>query len=217
MEINWENVSEKEDFYISYLLYKEGKSIDLVSKIRNIPKDEASIHIIKAKDGLRKKNTVKKITKNLDYILTLDKEERIEEIELMMEKDLLEVKRELYVRLKREKNIDELMSLIWICGEMKDEKFLNLIHKASFHLNGNIRRMSYSAMKKIGSTRSLEFLHRGITDKKPQVRQYAAKSLELIGDDESLRRLKNLMDRKDEKEYVKRSFSMAIEEIEKRI
>lgn len=216
MEITWECIKEKEDFYISYLLYKEGKTIELISLIRNISKEEAGIHIIKAKDIIRNNSKEKENKKNLDYILSLDKEKKIDFINSIEVDNQIEIKRELYRRMTQEKNIEDLIAMIWISGEFKDEKFLKIIHQYSFHLNGNIRRIAYSAMKKIGSTESLDYLHRGIIDKKPQVRQYAAKTLEIIGNEESLKKLKNLMDKKDEKDYVKRSFSRAIEEIEKR-
>ncbi len=36
MDINWENIDNLEDYFITYLLYKESKTVSQISKIRNI-------------------------------------------------------------------------------------------------------------------------------------------------------------------------------------
>lgn len=49
MDINWENIDNLEDYFITYLLYKESKTVSQISKIRNISSTEASEQLIQAK------------------------------------------------------------------------------------------------------------------------------------------------------------------------
>lgn len=217
----WKDIKQLKDYEITYLLYKEGKNIDVISKIRNLEKSEIQQHIIMGKRNRKEKNDVVKLKKTLlEKIILLDKDSRIKLLEELKKQDevkILEFKKELYIKLKTDKNLDDVIIYIWICGELKDEKFLDIIHKFTSHFHGNIRRMSYSAMRKIKNKKSLEFFYKGLIDKKPQVRQYAARGLMDIGDENSIKKIKNLTSNKNEKEYVKKSFLQAIEAIENRV
>ncbi|WXR62098.1 helix-turn-helix domain-containing protein [Peptostreptococcaceae bacterium AGR-M142] len=217
----WNDIDELEDYEITYLLYKEGKNIDIISKIRNLKKTQIQEHIIKGKANQKEKKDIKKTKKSLlEELILLDKEKRIKLLENLKQEDetkVLEFKKELYKKLKTDKNLDDVIIYIWICGELRDDKFLDIIHEFTAHFHGNIRRMSYSAMRKIKNKKSLEFFYRGLIDKKPQVRQYAARGLMDIGDENSIKKIKNLISNKNEKEYVKDSFFKAIEEIENRL
>ena len=45
----WDNINKMEDYFITYLLYKEGKSIEAISIIRGKTKVEVEKEIIKSK------------------------------------------------------------------------------------------------------------------------------------------------------------------------
>jgi HEAT repeat protein len=214
--LSWENIDNLEDFFITYLLYKEGKDIIQISKIRNVSIDQVNRDIIKAKENLKK--YTKKDKKNIVHkLLEMDKEQRINYISSLEKESLTDLKKKLYKRILQEKNAEDLMILLWIAGEFKDDRFLNIIHSISNHPHGGVRRMAYSAMGKINSSESIDFLHKGLIDSKPQVRQYSAKALMKLGNETSLRKLKNLITNPREKQYVKRAFLEAIKSIEKRM
>lgn len=216
MDISWNNIDNLEDYFITYLLYKEGKNVPQISKIRNISIENINRDLIKSKEIL--KTYHKKEEKDIIYkVLEMDKESRINYINFLTEQELIDLKKNLYKRILKEKNAEDLMVLIWTAGELKDTRFLKAIHYISDHPHGGVRRMSYSAMGKIGSVESIDFLHRGLIDSKPQVRQYASKSLAKIGNEISLKKLRNLVQNPNEKDYVKRAFLETIQSIEERI
>lgn len=210
--LSWENIDSLEDFKITYLLYKEGKNINQISKIRNMKIDDVNRDIIKYKQLLNQ--TKHKNKTIIDILLEEDKDSRTNIINSLNENELNNAKKLIYKRILIEKNVDDLMILIWICGELKDCRLLDIVHKYSKHPHGGVRRMSYSAMGKIGSDKSVDYLHKGIIDAKPQVRQYAAKSLCKIGNETTLKKLKNLINNPNEKEYVRRAFLEAIDILE---
>lgn len=216
MNISWDNIDSLEDYFITYLLYKEGRDVPQISKIRNISIENVNRDLIKSKEIL--KAYPKKEEKDIIYkVLEMDKENRINYINSLNEDELIELKKCLYKRILKEKNAEDLMVLVWTAGELKDSRFLKVIHYISDHPHGGVRRMSYSAMGKIGSIESIDFLHRGLIDSKPQVRQYASKSLAKIGNEVSLKKLKNLIQNPNEKDYVKRAYLETIRYIEERI
>ncbi len=215
LNIIWENIDHLENYFITYLLYQEGKNVPQISKIRNMSLEEVNKDLIRAKEKLKKYKKEEK--DRIHHILELDKENRMKFIYSLERLDLEDFKKNIYKRILQEKNAEDLMVLIWTSGELKDNRFLKVIHMNANHPHGGVRRMAYSAMGKIGSIESLDFLHRGLLDVKPQVRQYAAKSLGRIGNEVSLKKLKNLIQNPKEKEYVKRAFLEAIEIIRERI
>lgn len=216
LDISWEKADNLDDYFITYLLYKEGRNIPQISKIRNISIENVNRDLIKAKEILKKipNNEQKDI---VHKILEMDKENRIKYINLLNEDELIDLKKSLYKRILKENNAEDLMVLIWTAGELKDDRFLKVIHSISNHPHGGVRRMAYSAMGKIKSIESIDFLHRGLIDVKPQVRQYASKSLSKIGNEVSLKKLRNLIQNPNEKDYVKRTFLEAIKLIQERI
>ncbi|WFD09307.1 HEAT repeat domain-containing protein [Tepidibacter hydrothermalis] len=212
MVLSWENIDQLEDFKITYLLYQEGKNIEQISKIRNMKIDDVNRDIIKYKQFL---NHIRNNNKTIiDILLEEDKDSRIDIINSLNENELNNVKKLLYKRILVEKNVEDFMILLWICGELKDCRLLDIVHTYSKHPHGGVRRMAYSAMGKLGSDKSIDYLHKGLIDAKPQVRQYAAKSLCKIGNEVTLKKLKNLINNPNEKEYVKRAFLEAIDILE---
>ena len=49
MNISWDNIDKLEDYYITYLLYKESRTVSQISKIRNLSIAEINEQLIKAK------------------------------------------------------------------------------------------------------------------------------------------------------------------------
>jgi HEAT repeat protein len=217
VEINWDNINNLEDHFITYLLYREGKDVGKISKIRNISPEAVNDDLIKAK--LEIKLSVKDIEENkdiIDKLLELDKNSRLVYIESFDEKQLLNFKKKLYKRILVEKNAEDLMILVWTIGELKDEKFLKLLHSIASHRHSDVRRMAYSAMRKISSTESLPYLHKGLYDSNPQSRQYCAKALGKLGNKYTLDLLKDILRKnKNEKGYVINAIKESIKEIEK--
>ncbi|OPJ56738.1 HEAT repeat domain-containing protein [Alkalithermobacter paradoxus] len=214
MEVVWQNIEKLKDYQITYLLYKEGKNTSQISKIRNISVEEVNRHLICAKQEIKQ---IPKIEKDIiTKFLEMDKESRINAINSLTNGESEILKKNLYKRIIKEDNAEDLMVLVWMCGELKDIRLLELVHLNSKHPHGGVRRMAYSAMGKIQSVESIRFLEKGLLDIKPQVRQYAAKSLSKIGDKESIRKLENLIKNPKEKEYVKRAFLDAIHSIKER-
>ena len=216
MDISWSNIDNLDDYFITYLLYNESKTVSQISKIRNIPIADVNDHLIKAKLEIKSANKQKVESSKdiLDKFLELGKDSRlefIEELSLDEEKEL-NFKRELYKRILREQNADDLIVLIWATGEFRDERFLKILHPLTNHRHSDIRRITYSAIRKISSPKSKLVLEKWLYDPNPQTRQYCAKALAKVGDDKTVEILQRLIDRKkiNEKEYVIRAYNEAI-------
>ena len=218
MNISWDNIDNLEDYFITYLLYKESKNVSQISKIRNLDISEVNDQLIKAKMDIKSmlKNKVELSKDVLDKFLELGKDDRIKFINELSEERLLEMKRKLYKRILIEKNIEDLMTLIWTTGELKDDRFLPVVHPFTTHRHSDVRRITYSALRKIESKSSREYFQRGLYDTNPQTRQYCAKALSKVGNENSLNMIKRLRNKtKPEKEYVLRAYHEAINQLEK--
>ncbi|MBU5307280.1 HEAT repeat domain-containing protein [Clostridioides mangenotii] len=218
MRISWENIDVIDDFFITYLLYKESKSVPQISIIRNLSEEEVKDQIIEAKLAIREYQKEKGNQKEdlLDEFLKLNKSNRLDFMDSLDDKKMLYFKRRLFKRITEEKNAEDLISLIWATGELKDSRFLDLLHQLTDHRHSDVRRITYSALRKIGSKESKEFLEKGLYDSNAQTRQYSAKALSEIGDDVSLKILKRLssQNKNSEKGYVLRAYDEAINTLE---
>lgn len=219
MKISWENIEELDDFFITYLLYKESRSVPQISKIRNIAEEEVKNQIIQAKLAVResKKEVENQNEDIIDAFLKLSKTDRLDFMDSLDDEKMLYFKRKMFKRMTDEKNYEDLISLIWATGELKDLRFLDLLHHLTDHKLSDVRRITYSALRKIGSKESKEFLEKGLYDSNPQSRQYSAKALAILGDDVSLKILKRLneQNKNSEKAYVLRAYDEAINTIQK--
>ena len=216
MDISWSNIDNLEDYFITYLLYTESKTVSQISRIRNISIAEVNDQLIKAKLEIKSANKQKVESSKdvLDKFLELGKDSRlefIEELSLDQEKEL-EFKRELYKRILKEKNADDLIVLIWATGEFRDDRFLKILHPLTNHRHSDVRRITYSAIRKISSPKSKAILEKGLYDSNPQTRQYCAKALAKVGDSKTVDILQRLIKNKrpNEKEYVIRAYNEAI-------
>lgn len=217
MNISWDNIDNLEDYHITYLLYKESKTVSQISKIRNLSSVEVNDQLIKAKLEIKAmlKDKVELSKDILDKFLGFNRTERLDFIINLQEDKLIEFKRKVYKRIITERNVEDLMILIWATGEMKDDRFLKLLHQLTTHRHSDVRRITYSALRKIESPQSREYLQRGLYDTNPQTRQYCAKALAKIGNQNSLKMLKQLKNKKQfEKEYVLRAYEEAITSLE---
>ena len=220
MNISWDNIDNLEDYYITYLLYKESRTVSQISKIRNISISQVNDQLIKAKLEIKSmlKDKVELSKDIIDKFLVLNKDDRLKFMDNLNEERMLDFKRKLYKRIITEKNAEDLMILIWATGELKDERFLALLHPLTSHRHSDVRRITYSALRKVESPASREYLQRGLYDTNPQTRQYCAKALAKIGNKNSLKMLKQLRNKKNfEKEYVLRAYEEAINILEKDI
>ncbi|HSQ90504.1 HEAT repeat domain-containing protein [Romboutsia sp.] len=218
MNINWDNIDKLEDYYITYLLYKESKTVSQISKIRNMSTSEINDQLIKAKLEIKAilKDKVELSKDTIDKFLGLNKFDRLEFMNSLNSERMLDFKRKLYKRILTERNVEDLMILIWATGELKDNRFLNLLHPLTSHRHSDVRRITYSALRKIESPSSREYLQRGLYDTNAQTRQYCAKALAKIGNKNSLRMLRQLKSKKQfEKDYVLRAYEEAIDILEK--
>ena len=173
MNISWDNIDNLEDYYITYLLYKESKTVSQISKIRNLSSVEVNDQLIKAKLEIKAmlKDKVELSKDILDKFLGFNRTERLDFISNLQEDKLIEFKRKVYKRIITERNVEDLMILIWATGEMKDDRFLKLLHQLTTHRHSDVRRITYSALRKIESPQSREYLQRGLYDTNPQTRQ----------------------------------------------
>ncbi|MDK2564706.1 HEAT repeat domain-containing protein [Romboutsia sedimentorum] len=218
MNISWDNIDNLEDYYVTYLLYKESKTVSQISKIRNLSISQVNDQLIMAKleikAMLRDKVELSKDT--IDKFLVLNKHDRLQFMSELNSERMIDLKRRLYKRILIEKNAEDLMILIWATGELKDDRFLKLLHPLTSHRHSDVRRITYSALRKIESPSSREYLQRGLYDTNPQTKQYCAKALSKIGNENSLRMLRQLKNKKQfEKDYVLRAYEEAIDTLEK--
>lgn len=218
MNITWDNIDELPDYFITYLLYKESKTVSQISKIRDISVSEVKEQLIEAKLQIREalKSQSESSKDMLETFLELNKNQRLDFMNSLDEEKMLYFKKKIYKRIITEKNNEDLVILIWATGELKDERFLRLLHAFTEYRNSDVRRITYSALRKIGSDSSREYLQRGLYDTNPQTRQYCAKALAKIGNKNSLKMLRQLKKNKSfEKEYVLRAYDEAIDALEK--
>lgn len=215
VEISWKNIDIKRDHIITYLLYKEGKSIPLIAKIRKMTVDEVNHQLILAKSEIYSKN--KREKSMLEKMLEIPRSNRKEVLSNLTPEEKINLAKEIYYDYSHIDHPEDKMVVIWIIGELKIKKLLGLIYKDIKHPHGNIRRMVCSAINKTGDKNSIEYLHRALMDSKPQVRQYAAKALGRLGDEKTIKKLKGLIENANEKYYVKKAFYQALEDIKKRI
>lgn len=215
MEIIWNNIDDLEDYFITYLLYTESKTVSQISKIRNISVNEVNDQLIQAKLKIKSLNKDKSESSKdtLDKFLELSKDQRLEFMEELSQDEQKELnfKRELYKRILKEKNAEDLIVLIWATGEFKDDRFLQILHPLTNHRHSDIRRITYSAIRKIHSPKSKMVLEKGLYDSNPQTRQYCAKALGIVGDKKTIKVIENLISKSHyEKEYVLRAYKETI-------
>ena len=218
MVIGWDNVDNLEDYFITYLLYRDSLTVPQIARVRNMSQDEVNLQLIAAKTEIRKSKQESKKGSDCDVImdyLTLTKEERLEFLENLSDKDKNAFKRQVYKGILKLNNVDDLMVLVWTVGEFRDDRFLNILYPLTQKGHSNLRRIAYSAIGKIGSSTSASVIEMGLMDDNPQIRQYCAKFLGDIGNRNSIKVLENVIKNKTdfEKKYVIRACVLSLDKL----
>ena len=214
MVIRWENVDDLEDYFITYLLYADSFTVPQISRIRNMTEESVNNDLILAKTRLReiRKSSDTQKSDVIEKYLSLSKEERLDFIRKVPKNELESFKMKIYKSILKTDNAEDLMVLVWTVGELKDDRFLNIIYPLLEKSHSNLRHIAYSALGKIGNSDSCRYIEMGLSDSNPQIRQYCAKYLGKIGTKNSLRILENVIKNKSdfEKEYVIRACDESI-------
>lgn len=176
VEYNWDNIEKYNDSEISYYLFLEGKSLEVISRIRNISREAAQKHIIEGKIKYR----LLAGSKNSEELLTSiakagksDKQLLLSNLDEKNIESILKHIRDKYVEMHGK----DKETAIWILGELKDIGSKDILIKASVHKFVNVRRMAISAMGKINNIVFENALKRALEDENPQVISYSIRAL----------------------------------------
>lgn len=211
IKIQWDNVETFTEEQISYYLFLEGKSIEAISKIRNIDSSIVQKQIIEGKIKYRFLAKSKNIEEFFTVIAKAGKEDRllvISSLSLQNKNNMIRYIRKNYVDMKAK----EKEAAIWILGEMKEKSCIDILSKAAVHKFVNIRRMAVSAMGKIEDISAENVLIRALEDKNPQVVMYAVNSLAKIKSQKAYNKIQVLKDNTD-KEYLIRAIERYLESV----
>lgn len=213
-DLNFKNIKNLEDHFVTYLLYLEGKTIEEIAIVRRMDKTSVEQQIIKCKLSIKDNVAISTNEDILIKIISMNKGERVEYLKLLDECNQRKLAEDIYKRYTKFKNPDDKMLLLWTIGELKDDKLLPLLRMELKSSNVNLRRLACSALGKLKVKSSKLWLEDVVKDDNPQVRQYAIKALGHIGDVDTLRLLKEVVKNFEEKEYVKRAAKECMEKIQ---
>ena len=213
-DISWENIEKLTQQEITYLLYKEGKSIKAISIIRNIDKSVAEKQIIEFRMQNRIFESAMKTEDIIRNIKKCTREERSIAISKLPDEAIEELEAFSLSRLF-ESNRDDCSFLLYLLGEMKSRKAVPSIIVFLKSSDGNVKRAACSALGKIGDIKAEEGLMYALEDRRPQVREYAIKALGRIGSRNSRESLEKIISNPGEKDYVIRAAKNVLNEIYK--
>lgn len=120
------------------------------------------------------------------------------------------------VQLLGKQEIKDLASYVVLVGEEGNERNIATLLEFLSHEDGNIRRLTCSALGKLNSSVAERPLIGMLFDPKPQVRQYTIKALGEIGTKYSLPILKRIVISQRERDYNIAAAKEAIMKIQKR-
>lgn len=213
--LSWKNVNLLSDSDISYLLYKEGKDINTISRIRGLDKSIIEKQIIESKIKYRVNEIGEKPNEIVSKLYKYSRKERVLLIESLNEEKKKEIEEYVLENLFMVTR-DECQFYIWILGELKSKRAVQPIITFLRCTDGNIKRICCSSLGKIGDLAAENALIGALADKRPQVRQYAAKALGKIKSKKSLSYLYKLMETDSDKGYIINAAKEAIDIIEGR-
>ncbi|WP_010234957.1 HEAT repeat domain-containing protein [Clostridium arbusti] len=202
INFKWENIDNYTSEQISYFLFLEGKSMDVISKIRNIDRETVQKHIIDGKIKYRflaKSRNPKELLSSIARAGKYDKISLISNIDKENKDSLLTYIREKYVEMQGK----DKETAIWILGELKDNQGKDILIKASVHKYVNVRRMAISAMGKINDSTFESALLRALEDINPQVISYAIRAFIKMNSKIAVSKIKYIKQSTD-KDYLKR-------------
>ncbi|MCX7695138.1 MAG: HEAT repeat domain-containing protein [Caloramator sp.] len=211
--LSWENIDLLSDADISYLLYKEGKGINTISKIRGIEKNTVERQIIECRIKYRTHELGDNPEKIINSLFKCNRKERVillEELDDKKKKALENYAIDNLFSVNR----DECLFLIWLLGELKSKRAIQPIMAFLKCTDGNIKRICCSSLAKIEAQEAEDALIFVLNDKRPQVKQYAIKALGRIKSKKAIKYLQGILKDKNEKEYIIRAAEIALKEIE---
>lgn len=200
MKIEWHKIENFSEEDITYFLFLEGKSIEVISRIRNLDSSIIQKHIIDGKIKYRFLAKSNSIEDFFTAVATAGKEDKLEVLNAMDNNNkinLIKYVRENYVDMRAK----DKEAAIWILGELKDKYSMDILIKASVHKFVNIRRMAVSAIGKIGDISGEQALIRALEDSNPQVVMYSINSLLKIKSKRAKEKIENIKNTSD-KEYL---------------
>jgi hypothetical protein len=212
IEINWNEKIEYSDEDITYFLFLEGKSIDSISKIRSLSKEQIQMHIVsgKIKYGyLSKCNDIKEL---FNFIKTSAKIEKIN-ILRSIEKEYTDLLVYYIINSYNAMLPKDKEAAVWILGELKVKTSIPVLMRASVHSYTNIRRMAVSALGKIGDKSCEDTLIRALGDSNDQVKLYAIKALGKIESNKGLKKMG--LFKNSNKQYLRNAAEEFIASMEK--
>ncbi|GAA0177308.1 HEAT repeat domain-containing protein [Clostridium sediminicola] len=194
IEFNWKYIDSYSEEDISYFLFLEGKSIDTISRIRNLDKSIIQKHIINGKIKFRyfiKNNSIDEFFRTINSASKDEKSLIVQNLNIVIQKKLIKYINENYADFSP----NEKQKAVWILGELKDPDSLKVLIKASVNKIVNVRRMAISAMNKLNDSKCEEHLIRALYDENPQVVLYSIKGLQNLHSNKAIEhviKLKNI-------------------------
>jgi len=120
------------------------------------------------------------------------------------------------VNLLLKERVNDLASYIVLIGNEGNERNIGTLLEFLSHEDGNVRRLTCSALGKIGSHIAERPLIGMLFDPGPQVRQYAIKALGKVGTEYSLPILRRIVISQKGKDYNTSAAKEAVTKIQKR-
>ncbi|GAA0121609.1 MULTISPECIES: HEAT repeat domain-containing protein [Clostridium] len=203
VKFDWNFAEKYSSEEISYFLHLEGKSIEAISIIRGLQKAEVQKHIISCK--IKYRYVVK--SENIEELFkTLSKVDKSERIYILNSLDVVNKTKLIDYILRNHLNVTlkEKEFGIWVLGELKASQSVDFLIKSTVHKFVNIRRLSVSALGKIGDPKAEMALLRALQDENNQVVSYAIKSLQKIRSKKAIEKVKEIY-KTNEKEYIKKA------------
>lgn len=203
VKFDWNFIEKYSEEEISYFLHLEGKSLDAISKIRNIDKSDVQRHLISSKMKYRYLNKSENIEQLFKNLTTVAKNERVyilNSLDVVNKTKLIDyiLNNHLNISLK-EKEV-----AVWMLGELRSNKSVDFLIRCTVHKFVNIRRLSISALGKIGDNKCESALIRALKDDNGQVVSYAIKSLKKINAIDYKERIKEIYNSTD-KAYIQKA------------
>lgn len=213
--LSWESEKELSDGEVTYLLYKEGKPIKLIARIRNMEKSEVERQILDCRIKYRVYEGASTTEDIISNIKSFTREERSLLIRELPESQKVKIEEYALSRLYSSDR-DTCAFYIYLLGELKSRRSVPSLKPFLKTSSGIIKRTVCSALGKIGDIRSEEGLIYALSDKRPQVREYAIKALEKIGSSACYDRLNTIAQDLEERDYVRRAADNALKSIHDR-
>lgn len=202
LTIDWSKINELSDSQTTYYLYLEGKSVEVISKIRNLDNSLIQKHIMEEKMKHRYMVNIRCSEDIFRIFESASKEDKLavlSKINSKTKEELIKYIKENYIDMR----ISDKSTAAWIIGELKSEECINILLKASVHKAVTVRRMAISAMGKMENKSCEDAIIRALKDDNQQVVFYAINALKKIKSEKAKEKVQDL--RKCNKEYIIRA------------